>query len=310
MTRKQRIEMCEELIASGAQGRTLFQEAARRFRKNKLAMAGMCVLILLAAIALSTLLVDLVTASSFYNNEIIKMNLSYKLKAPSFDSIQSILGYDEFGRSIFFRIIWGTRYSLFISVSAITIATCVGGILGSIAGYYGGRVDNLIMRVMDVFLAIPYMLLAIAIVSALGASIFNLLISIAIPEIPGFARIVRASVMSVKDREYVESAKAAGAGDLRIIVKYIVPNAIAPVIVQSTLSTANAILSIAALSYLGLGIQPPLPEWGAMLTAAKTYIRDAWHITVMPGLAIMLTTLSINVFGDGLRDALDPKMKN
>lgn len=310
MTRKQRIEMCEDLIASGAEGRTLFQEALRRFRKNKLAMAGMSVLILLAVVAVSTLLVDLLTSNSFYNTEIIKMNLSYKLKAPSFDDIRSILGYDEFGRSILLRIIWGTRYSLFISVSAITIATCAGGVLGSIAGYYGGRIDNLIMRVMDVFLAIPYMLLAIAIVSALGASIFNLLISIAIPEIPGFARIVRASVMSVKDREYVESAKAAGAGDLRIITKYIVPNAIAPVIVQATLSTANAILSIAALSYLGLGIQPPLPEWGAMLTAAKTYIRDAWHITVMPGLAIMLTTLSINVFGDGLRDALDPKMKN
>lgn len=308
MTRRQRTEMCEQLAS--VEGRTLFQEAVRRFRKNKLAMAGLTILVLLIIISFTTIIVDLVTSGSFYEAEIVKMNLINKLKAPSGESYRGWFGYDEFGRSMLFRMIWGTRYSLFISICAISIATCIGGILGSIAGYYGGKVDNIIMRVMDVFLAIPYMLLAIAIMAALGQSIFNLLISIAIPEIPGFARIVRASVMSVKDREYVESAKAAGANDLRIITKYIIPNAIAPVIVQATLSTANAILSIAALSYIGLGIVPPTPEWGAMLTSAKTYIRDAWHITIVPGLGIMLATLSINVFGDGLRDALDPKLKN
>lgn len=308
MTRRQRIEMCEQLAS--AEGRTLFQEAVRRFRKNKLAMAGLTVLIILIMISFATIIVDLVTSGSFYESEIVKMNLAYKLKGPSGESYRGWFGYDEFGRSMLFRMIWGTRYSLFISICAISIATCIGGVLGSIAGYYGGRIDNVIMRVMDVFLAIPYMLLAIAIMAALGQSIFNLLISIAIPEIPGFARIVRASVMSVKDREYVESAKAAGANDLRVITKYIIPNAIAPVIVQATLSTANAILSIAALSYIGLGIVPPTPEWGAMLTSAKNYIRDAWHITIVPGLGIMLATLSINVFGDGLRDALDPKLKN
>lgn len=308
MTRRQRTEMCEQLAS--VEGRTLFQEAVRRFRKNKLAMAGLTILVLLIIISFTTIIVDLVTSGSFYEAEIVKMNLINKLKAPSAESYRGWFGYDEFGRSMLFRMIWGTRYSLFISICAISIATCIGGILGSIAGYYGGKVDNIIMRVMDVFLAIPYMLLAIAIMAALGQSIFNLLISIAIPEIPGFARIVRASVMSVKDREYVESAKAAGANDLRVITKYIIPNAIAPVIVQATLSTANAILSIAALSYIGLGIVPPTPEWGAMLTSAKTYIRDAWHITIVPGLGIMLATLSINVFGDGLRDALDPKLKN
>lgn len=308
MTRRKRTEMCEQLAS--VEGRTLFQEAVRRFRKNKLAMAGLTILVLLIIVSFITIIVDLVTSGSFYDAEIVKMNLSNKLKSPSGESYRSWFGYDEFGRSMLFRMIWGTRYSLFISICAIAIATCIGGFLGSIAGYYGGKVDNVIMRVMDVFLAIPYMLLAIAIMAALGQSIFNLLISIAIPEIPGFARIVRASVMSVKDREYVESAKAAGANDLRVITKYIIPNAIAPVIVQATLSTANAILSIAALSYIGLGILPPTPEWGAMLTSAKNYIRDAWHITIVPGLGIMLATLSINVFGDGLRDALDPKLKN
>lgn len=309
MTRKQRIEIMERLVIE-EEGRTLFQEAIRRFKKNKLAMAGVLVLAILIIISFSTIIIDIATGNAFYEEEIVKMNLGQKLQEPNWDNIRGIWGYDEFGRSMLFRMIWGTRYSLFISACAIAIATGIGGILGSVAGYYGGKIDNAIMRVMDVFLAIPYMLLAIAIVSALGASVFNLLISIAIPEIPGFARIIRASVMSVKDREYVESAKAAGANDFRIITKYILPNSLAPVIVQATLSTANAILSIAALSYLGLGIKPPLPEWGAMLTSAKTYIRDAWHITVIPGLGIMLTTLSMNVFGDGLRDALDPKLKN
>ena len=181
--------------------------------------------------------------------------------------------------------------------------------MGAIAGFYGGRTDNLIMRLMDIFLAIPSMVLAIAVVAALGTSLFNLLLSIAVPQIPRFARVVRAAILSVRDKEYIESARAVGAGDRILITQYILPNAMAPIIVQATLGTANAILSIAGLSYLGLGIQPPLPEWGAILTSAKMYMRDAWHISVIPGLGIMLTILALNLFGDGLRDALDPKLK-
>ncbi|HWP68060.1 MAG TPA: ABC transporter permease, partial [Rectinemataceae bacterium] len=207
------------------------------------------------------------------------------------------------------RMIWGTRYSLFVGVVAIVIATVSGGIFGAIAGYYGGKIDNLIMRFMDVFLAIPSMVLAIAVVAALGTSMFNLLLSIAVPQIPRFARIVRASVMSVRDKEFIEASKAVGANDFVIISNYILPNAMAPIIVQTTLGTANAILAIAGLSYLGLGIQPPTPEWGAILTSAKMYMRDAWHISVIPGLGIMFTILALNLFGDGLRDALDPKLK-
>jgi len=162
---------------------------------------------------------------------------------------------------------------------------------------------------MDIFLAIPSMVLAIAVVAALGTSLFNLLLSIAVPQIPRFSRVVRASVMSIRDKEFIEAAKSMGANDFIIILEYILPNAIAPIIVQATLGTANAILSIAGLSYLGLGIQPPTPEWGAILTSAKIYMRDAWHISVIPGLGIMLTILALNLFGDGLRDALDPKLK-
>ena len=182
--------------------------------------------------------------------------------------------------------------------------------LPSIAGYYGGKLDKVIMRIMDVFLAIPSMLLAIAIVAAFGTSLVNVLLAIGISYVPTFARTVRAPILTVKGQEYIEAAKAVGASDFRIIFKYILPNSMAPIIVQVTLGVAGAILSIAGLSFLGLGIQPPTPEWGAMLSGARSYIRSSWHITVIPGLAIMLTILALNVMGDGLRDALDPRLKN
>ena len=173
----------------------------------------------------------------------------------------------------------------------------VGGLLGAVAGFYGGKVDNIIMRVMDIFLSIPSMVMAIAIVSALGTSTFNLLLSIAVPQMPRLARIVRAQVMTVKGKDFIEASRAVGAGDMQIIV-------------QASLSIGSAILSIAGLSFLGIGVQPPTPEWGSILSSARTYMRDAWHISVIPGLMIMLTVLSLNLAGDGLRDALDPKMKN
>ncbi|HWR12757.1 MAG TPA: ABC transporter permease [Rectinemataceae bacterium] len=287
-------------------GRTPWQEAWIRFKRNKLAMAGLALIVVLIIVSLATIAIDLIDGGATYAKYVIKQNFRNKLAPPS---LQHIFGCDEFGRSILFRMIWGTRYSLFVGVVAIVIATLTGGIFGAIAGYYGGRIDNLIMRFMDVFLAIPSMVLAIAVVAALGTSMFNLLLSIAVPQIPRFARIVRASVMSVRDKEFIEASKAVGANDFVIITKYIIPNAMAPIIVQTTLGTANAILSIAGLSYLGLGIQPPTPEWGAILTSAKMYMRDAWHISVIPGLGIMLTILALNLFGDGLRDAFDPKLK-
>ena len=289
--------------------RTLGQEAWFRFKRNRLAMAGLIFIFLLLIISIATVVIDALDHGNLYQELVVKQNLSYRLHAPTMSELGGIFGYDEFGRSLLFRMIWGTRYSLFVGVMAIAIATISGGILGAIAGFYGGRTDNLIMRLMDIFLAIPSMVLAIAVVAALGTSLFNLLLSIAVPQIPRFARVVRAAILSVRDKEYIESARAVGAGDRILITQYILPNAMAPIIVQATQGTANAILSIAGLSYLGLGIQPPLPEWGAILSSAKMYMRDAWHISVIPGLGIMLTILALNLFGDGLRDALDPKLK-
>ena len=277
------------------------------FKKNKLALVGMSFIILLLVIAISTIVIDLVTNKSFYNAHVIKQNLRMRLKGPSKDHI---FGLDEFGRDIFLRMLWAVRYSLFMGVFAIMFSVIVGGVFGSVAGYYGKVTDNIIMRFMDILLAVPSMLLATAIVAALGTSLVNVLIAIAISYVPAFARTVRASVLTVKDQEYIEAAKAVGASDFRIIFKYILPNAMAPLIVQATLGVAGAILSIAGLSFLGLGIQPPTPEWGSMLSSARAYIREGWHITVIPGLGIMLTILALNIMGDGLRDALDPRLKN
>ena len=306
-TRKRQIERTlsamegEDYVA-----RTLWQEVRLRFSRNKSAMLGMYILIALVAISIATIVIDVVTQNSFYDSVVVHQELSQKLDGPS---LEHLFGCDEFGRDELIRMLWGTRYSLSLGMLSILLASLVGGFFGAISGYYGGMLDNVIMRVMDVLLAIPYMLLAIAVASSLGNSLFNLALSIGIPEIPGFARIMRASVMTVKDKDFVEAARASGASQPRILLKYIVPNCFAPIIVQFSLSVANSILNIAGLSYIGLGISPPTPEWGAMLNSARDYIRDAWHVTIIPGLGIMTAVLSLNLFGDGIRDAFDPNMK-
>ncbi|SET52664.1 ABC transporter permease [Lacrimispora sphenoides] len=291
----------------GKKQRSLWAEAWRRFKRNRLAMAGLCFIFLLIMIAVATSVIDLVTNKSFYLSYVVKQNLTGRLLPPS---LNHPFGLDEFGRDMLLRMLWATRYSLFMGTVAVSVSCIFGGMLGAIAGYYGKGADNLIMRFMDILLAIPSMLLAIAIVAALGTSLVNVLLAISIAYIPTFARTVRAPVLTVKDQEYIEAAKAIGCSDLRIIFKYVLPNCMAPIIVQITLSIAGAILSIAGLSFLGLGIQPPTPEWGAMLSNARSYIRDSWHVTVIPGLGIMLTILALNVVGDGLRDALDPRLKD
>ena len=288
-------------------GRGLWADAWYRFKKNKLAVVGLTFVVILVCVSIGTIILDLATDNKVYEALVVKQNLSQKLDGPS---LKHFFVCYEFGRDILFRLLWGTRYSLFIGVVSILSALIAGGLLGAVAGYYGGITDNIIMRIMDVFLSIPSMVMAIAIVSALGTSTMNLLLSISIPQIPRLARIVRAQVMSVKGKEFVEASRAVGAGDMLIIMQYIIPNALAPIIVQASLSIGSAILSIAGLSFLGIGVQPPTPEWGSILSSARTYMRDAWHISVIPGLMIMLTVLSLNLAGDGLRDALDPKMKN
>ena len=291
-------------------GRSLWQDSWLRFKRNKRAMVGVVVVIILIFISLATVIIDLITNGKFYSENVINQDLLNKLAPPNFSKLENIFGRDELGRSLFYRVIWGARYSLFIGIMVVVVAIMTGGLLGAIAGYFGGRVDNIIMRFMDIIYAIPYTLFAITIVSALGTSIANLFLSIAIPSCPSYARISRASIMSVKGKEYVEAARAMGAGDVVILFRYLVPNALSPIVIQATTGIASGILNIAVLSFIGLGVQLPTPEWGSILTAAKTFIRDGWHLTIIPGIAIVITTVAFNLFGDGLRDALDPKMKN
>lgn len=280
--------------------RSQWREVWRMLKKNKMALLGLGILVILVLLALFA---DVIAD---YDTVVIKQNLANRLKGPS---AEHWLGTDEFGRDIFARLVHGARVSLKVGIIAVGISIVLGGILGALAGFYGGRIDNIIMRIMDVFLAVPSILLAIAIVSALGPSIINLMVAISISSVPRYARIVRASVLSIRDQEFVEAARAIGANNARIIFRHIIPNSLAPVIVQGTLGVASAILSTAGLSFIGLGIQPPAPEWGSMLSGGRQYLRYAWWVTTFPGVAIMITILSLNLLGDGLRDALDPRLK-
>ena len=270
-----------------------------RLVRNKSAMAGLIILLILI---LTAIFADFI-APYGYDDQV----LEDQFIAPC---LEHIFGTDNFGRDIFSRVVYGSRISLQVGLISMGVAVILGCIVGSIAGYYTGLVDNLIMRIIDIMLAIPSILLAISIAAALGPGLRNVMIAIAIGSVPQFARIVRASILTVKEQEYIEASRATGASDLRIIVSHILPNCIAPIIVQTTLGVGNAILNAAGLSFIGLGVQPPIPEWGAMLSAARQYIRDYWWMLTFPGLAIMLTVFALNVLGDGLRDALDPRLKS
>ncbi len=270
-----------------------------RLKKNKSAMFGMFIIGLLFFCAIFA---DVIAPYG-----IDDQNLANSLVKPN---SEFWFGTDNFGRDIFSRIIHGSRISLQVGFVAVSISMIVGGALGAIAGFFGGRLDNIIMRSMDILLAIPSILLAISIVSALGPGLINVMIAVGISSIPSYSRIVRASVITLKDQEFVEAARAVGTSNFRIITKHIIPNALAPIIVQATLGVAGAILSAAGLSFIGLGIQPPTPEWGSMLSAGRQFIRDYPHISMYPGLVIMITIFGLNLFGDGLRDALDPRLKH
>lgn len=225
------------------------------------------------------------------------------------DQAQHILGTDGNVRDVFSRVIFGTRVSLFIGFSTVGFAIVIGTLLGAVGGFLGGWVDNLIMRSMDVLLAFPSLLLAIAIVSVLGRGLQNALLAIAIVTIPVYARVVRGSVLSVKEQPYVDASRALGGSQFHILFRRVLPNAIPPLIVQGTLGIAGAILDAAALSFLGLGAQPPTAEWGTMLGSERNQVFTAPHLVFFPGLAIMITVLSFNLLGDGLRDAIDPRLK-
>ncbi len=278
--------------------RSQFMDIVHRFNKNKMAVAGAIIIVFLVICAIFPQFL----APYGFDDQV----LSRRFTAPN---AEFPFGTDAFGRDILSRVIYGCRISLLVGVISVSFSCIIGIIIGSISGYYGNLVDNVIMRIIDMFLAIPGILLAISIVAALGVSFQNLIIAIGVGSIPGYARVVRASVLSVKEQEFIEVAHAIGASDFRIIIKHILPNCMAPIIVTATMSISRAILTAAGLSFIGVGIQPPTPEWGSMLSAGREYMRDYWFVVTFPGVAIMFTVFAFNVFGDGLRDALDPKLK-
>ncbi len=285
---------------SGRIKRTRGQEIWYQFKKNKGAVAALIVFVLFIAIA--------IFAQFYYDydEDIVNMNPMQTLQAPS---RAHPFGTDHMGRDVFARVFYGARYSLVISLTTVLISTFFGILLGSIAGYYGGVTESFLMRLVDIFTMIPSLLLTIILVSVLGVSIPNLVIALSIGGIPSMARVVRAAVLPIRNSEYVESARSLGVSDLLIILTHVLPNCLSPIIVNMTIRVGTTIISTATYSFLGLGVPTPTPEWGAMLSDGRAYMRDHANLILAPGFAIMVTALCCNLIGDGLRDALDPKLR-
>jgi peptide/nickel transport system permease protein len=290
---------------------SLWQITWKRLFRRKSALVGMVILGILVVIALTAQwLAPYDPYTPLIGVEPVTMRQApciHLFGCPE-TQIQHIMGIDGNGRDEFSRLLYGTRLSLMIGFSTVSFAIFIGTVLGALAGYFGGWTDNIIMRVMDVLLAFPSLLLAIAIVTMLGPGLINALLAIGIVSIPSYARVVRASVLSVREMDFVSATRALGGNSFEILFKRILPNALTPLIVQGTLGIATAILDAAALSFLGLGAQPPTPEWGSMLGAERNQVFTAPHLVFYPGVAIILTVLSFNLLGDGLRDALDPRL--
>jgi peptide/nickel transport system permease protein len=278
--------------------RSLYSDALRRFRRNKVAVAGLIVLVLLVLIALCAPLLALHDPTILYSN--------HKLEAPN---AIFPFGTDNLGRDLYSRMLYGARISLPTGLIAVFIALLIGVPIGVAAGYFGKAVDMVLMRLCDVILAFPSILFAIWLVSIFGSSLRNVMIAVGLFSVPGFARLVRSTVLATKEMDFVVAERAMGAGTGRILLRHLLPNVIQPVIILGSLRVASAILAAAGLSFLGLGAQPPTPEWGAMLSEGRAYLTIAWWVTVFPGLAIMITVLATNMVGDGLRDALDPRQQ-
>lgn len=282
-----------------------FFDQLEKLIKNKTGLVG---LIIITIVVLSALLAPVIAPHNPIEN-----SLYDQLKPPVWQkggAWKNILGTDDLGRDILSRLIYGARISLQVGIISVSISFLIGSMLGALAGFYKGWLDNLIMRIMDIILAFPHILLAIVIVAYLGPGLFNAMIAIGIIGIPRFARIVRASVIEEYEKDYVPAARAIGARDMRIIFIAILPNCMAPIIVQASLGFGAAILDAAGLSFLGLGAQPPLPEWGAMIAMGRSMILRAWWVMALPGLAILFGVLGFNLLGDGLRDALDPRLRD
>lgn len=270
-----------------------------RLSKNKSAMFG---LILISLEIIIAILAPYIVPYDWNAIDIIN--------ACAAPSTEHLMGTDELGRDIFSRLVYGARYSLSIGILATAISTVIGVAIGAIVGYYGGKLDNIVMRALDIIQAMPGILLHICIATALGSGFFNTIMALAVGSIPGSVRLMRGSVMSIRKMEYLESAESINCSKMQTIFSHVVPNAISPIIVSATMGVASTILTAAGLSFIGLGIQPPTPEWGAMLSASRNYIRNYPYMVFFPGLAIAVTVLALNLLGDGLRDAMDPKLKD
>ena len=275
-----------------------FVRVMKQMSKNKLAILGL--IILLTEFVL-VLLAPVIAPYDYAYMDVMAMQLG--------PSAAHWFGTDELGRDIFSRVLYGGRYSITMGLFAVLISQTMGMTLGAIAGYFGGQVDNVMMRVLDIVQSLPAMLLSIVLSAVLGPGYFNTILALSVNGMPGAARMLRAQMMKVRDNEYIEAAQSINCSKVRIIVNHMIPNSFSPNIVQATMGVAHMITMAASLSFIGLGVQPPTPEWGAMLSGARQFIRQCPHMVIFPGLAIAITILALNLMGDGLRDALDPKLK-
>lgn len=287
-------------VRSSKKTRAKLKEFWRRLKKNKSAIVG---LVLLAIILFCAIFAGVICNEE----DGYRQDANIRLNPPS---AEHWFGTDAYGRDVFTRVMFGTRISLSIGVAAAILSLLTGGVLGAVTAYYGGRIDDIIMRIMDMIMSIPSTLLALCIVAALGGNAVNLFLAMAISSMPEFCRLARSAMLPIVGMDYVEAARAYGSTNLRIIFREIMPNAMGPIIVQTTQSIAGKILTASSLSFIGMGVQAPQPEWGSMLSEAREFMRQSPYLVIFPGLFIIITALSFNLFGDGLRDALDPKLKD
>ena len=290
----------EEFANAYAQGHSMAGDIWRRLLRDKssvVSMGFLCLIVLLA-----------IFGNVLFDESLVTMqNTAIRNNPPSWEHW---FGTDLYGRDIFIRMVFGSRVSLTIGIVTMGVSMIIGGLLGAVAAYFGGKIDGIIMRFTDMFMAIPETLLALCVVAAMGASAVSLIVAMTVAAVPGNCRLVRSTVLSIVDTEYVEAARACGMRDIGIIVKEIIPNSLGPIIVVSTQGIANLMLTASSLSYLGMGIQPPNPEWGAMISEAREFLRSDPYMCIIPGIVIVLTALSFNLLGDGLRDAMDPRLKD
>jgi len=290
------VQETDEIIIVKQRG--MFRQILDRLVRNRSAMIGFSILVIIVALCL---LAPVIAPQGFNDQHLLE-----KFQPPS---LKHLCGTDNLGRDIFHRMLYGGRISLMIGAVSTLFSAAFGIIIGLFAGFYGGTADNIVMRLLDIIMSIPSILLAITIAAALGTGVNSAILAIGIASIPIFARLTRAPIIQIKNEEYIEAARAISASKLRIMFRHLLPNILSPLIVQITINVALSILLAAGLSFLGMGVQPPNPEWGAIITSAKVYITDHSYMVTMPGIAIALTVIGLNLFGDGLRDCLDPRLK-